>query len=97
MPEQVMVWSNSLKSEPLKPLDHGVTSVEYSANSWAFENLHIDVISDGGFTDMGNYPGIRIASDKDSDSQSIDLASALRNLNSAEVEMRRHRLGQNSS
>jgi len=95
--EHGIVWSNSLRGEPSKHPDSGVTSGDYSASSSAFKNLDIDAISDGGFTDMGNYPGIRIASDKDSDSQSIDLASALRNLNPAEVERRRHRMGQNSS
>ena len=60
--------------------------------------LDIDALSDGGLADMGTYPGIRLAEHGArlaSDPLSVELESALKHLNPAEVERRRQLMGRN--
>ena len=93
----------SIKGEPSKFTDSGVISGEYSEdsiirkNATGFQdNLDIDAMSDGGFSEMGTYPGIRLASGKEpTDPLSVELESALKHLNPAEVERRRKLMGRN--
>ena len=91
----------SLKGEPSKSSDSGVISGDYSEDSIIRKNsskmgVDIDAMSDGGFSEMGTYPGIRLASDKEpTDPLSLELESALKHLNPAEVERRRKLMGRN--
>jgi len=93
----------SLKGEPSKSSDSGVISGDYSEDSLIRKNssrfdVDIDAMSDGGFSEMGTYPGIRLASDKEpTDPLSLELESALKHLNPAEVERRRKLMGRNYS
>jgi len=93
----------SLKGEPSKSSDSGVISGDYSEDSIIRKNsskmgVDIDAMSDGGFSEMGTYPGIRLASDKEpTDPLSLELESALKHLNPAEVERRRKLMGRNYS
>jgi len=97
----------SLRGEPLKSTDSGVISGDYSEDSVIRKNasrfhdhLDIDGMSDGGFSEMGTYPGIRLASNSNKESTdplSIELESALKHLNPAEVERRRKLMGRNYS
>ena len=48
----------------------------------------MDALSDGGFCEMGTYPGIVVPPDN----LSTEIASTLRSLNPAEVERRRRLL-----
>jgi len=97
--------NRSRKREPSKFTDSGVISGDYSEDSairkiapGPYENLDIDAMSDGGFSEMGTYPGIRLASDRESsDPISMELESALKHLNPAEVERRRKLMGRNYS
>ena len=50
----------------------------------------IDALSDGGFCEMGTYPGIVVPEP----GVNSALASALRHLNPAEVQRRRNLLGE---
>jgi len=95
----------TLKGEQMKSSDSGVISGDYSEDSVVrknapdlHHNLDIDGMSDGGFSEMGTYPGIRIASEKEpTDPLSLELESALKQLNPAEVERRRKLMGRNYS
>ena len=51
----------------------------------------IDALSDGGFCEMGTYPGIAVP---ETGVPPSALASALRHLNPAEVQRRRNLLGE---
>ena len=53
----------------------------------------IDALSDGGFCEMGTYPGIQIS---DRPGVPEELASTLRHLNLKEVERRRRLLSNNT-
>eukprot|EP00092_Neocalanus_flemingeri_P012790 GFUD01013782.1.p1 GENE.GFUD01013782.1~~GFUD01013782.1.p1 ORF type:complete len:1377 (+),score=309.96 GFUD01013782.1:584-4714(+) len=95
----------SVKGEPSKFTDSGVISGDYSEDSVIrrntrgfHEHVDIDGMSDGGFSEMGTYPGIRLASDKEpTDPLSVELESALKHLNPAEVERRRKLMGRKYS
>lgn len=97
----------SLRGEPSKFTDSGVISGDYSEDSVIRKNASrfhdhpdIDGMSDGGFSEMGTYPGIRLASNSNkepTDPLSIELESALKHLNPAEVERRRKLMGRNYS
>merc|ERR1711894_448279 len=52
-------------------------------------------MSDGGFSDIGNYPGIRVPSKESSEPLSLEVESALRHLNPADVMRRRKLMGRN--
>ena len=53
----------------------------------------IDALSDGGFCEMGTYPGIQVS---DRPGVPEELASTLRHLNLKEVERRRRLLSNNT-
>ena len=87
------------KGEKSKYSDSGVISGDYSDDPSFRRNvdhLDIDALSDGGFTDMAAYPGIRlpaVAERMTSDPLSVELESTLKHLNPAEVERRRKLMG----
>merc|ERR1719402_2038867 len=55
-------------------------------------------MSDGGFSDIGNYPGIRLLETKhSSEPLGLELEAALKHLNPEEVERRRKLIGRNYS
>ena len=86
------------RGEKSKYADSGMISGDYSdePSLQRAANLDIDALSDGGFADMGTYPGIRLAKEKlPSDPLSVELESTLRHLNPAEVERRRQLMGRN--
>ena len=80
--------------------DSGVISGDYSEEFGGPRRLDkdamdIDAMSDGGFSDIGNYPGIRVASKESSEPLSLELEATLRSLNPADVERRRKLMGRN--
>ena len=90
------------RGEKSKFTDSGVISGDYSAGEpeprAGPTTLDIDALSDGGLADMGTYPGIRLAEHGArlaSDPLSVELESALKHLNPAEVERRRQLMGRN--
>ena len=90
------------RGEKSKFTDSGVISGDYSAGDPEPRpgpaTLDIDALSDGGLADMGTYPGIRLAEHSArlaSDPLSVELESALKHLNPAEVERRRQLMGRN--
>jgi len=91
------------KGEKSKYSDSGVISGDYSDDPSFRRNvdhLDIDALSDGGFTDMAAYPGIRlpaVAERMTSDPLSVELESTLKHLNPAEVERRRKLMGRDFS
>ena len=103
-------WSQDAESvhmgEPSKPResskfnDSGVMSGDYSEELGGLSQrldrtIDIDAMSDGGFSDIGNYPGIRVPSKESSEPLSLEVESALRHLNPADVERRRKLMGRN--
>ena len=103
-------WSQNAESvhmgEPSKPResskfnDSGVMSGDYSeelgsSSQRIDRTIDIDAMSDGGFSDIGNYPGIRVPSKESSEPLSLEVESALRHLNPADVERRRKLMGRN--
>merc|ERR1711971_147343 len=105
-------WSQEAESvhmsEPSKPResskfnDSGVMSGDYSeelgsSSQRIDRTIDIDAMSDGGFSDIGNYPGIRVPSKESSEPLSLEVESALRHLNPADVERRRKLMGRNYS
>jgi hypothetical protein len=74
--------------------DSGVMSGEYSEDVGG-QGFNIDAMSDGGFSDVCDYPGIRVASKESSEPLSLEVESALRHLNPADVERRRKLMGRN--
>merc|ERR1711971_918715 len=105
-------WSQEAESvhmgEPSKPResskfnDSGVMSGDYSeelgsSSQRINRTIDIDAMSDGGFSDIGNYPGIRVPSKESSEPLSLEVESALRHLNPADVERRRKLMGRNYS
>ena len=86
--------------EPSKFNDSGVMSGDYSeelgsSSQRIDQTIDIDAMSDGGFSDFGNYPGIRVSSKESSEPLSFEVESALRHLNPADVERRRKLMGRN--
>ena len=78
----------------IKYNDSGVMSGDYSEDR-VDHTIDLDTMSDGGFSDVGNYPGIRVPSKESSEPSSLEVVSALRHLNPADVERRRKNMGRN--
>ena len=83
--------SSSERGEKIKG-DSGVISGDYSD---VLKNPDLDTLSDGGYADIGTYPGIRLGSEVPSDPLSLELEATLKHLNPAEVERRRKLMGRN--
>jgi hypothetical protein len=83
------------RGEPSKFQDSGVISGDYSEDLGAHRDFDIDAMSDGDFSEVGNYPGIRVASKESSEPLSMEVEAALRHLNPADVERRRKLMGRN--
>ena len=82
--------------------DSGVMSGEYTSDAGGSrvrldtELPDIDAMSDGGFSDIGNYPGIRLPETKhSSEPLGLELEAALKHLNPEDVERRRKLIGRN--
>ena len=98
--EPMNIGEPSKPREPSKFNDSGVMSGDYSeelgsSSQRIDQTIDIDAMSDGGFSDFGNYPGIRVPSKESSEPLSLEVESALRHLNPADVERRRKLMGRN--